>query len=238
MKNCEFRFFDRDAELAQTVAKEWLQMAAAKFPKGHSVALSGGRIATAFFCAVLEEARNLKFTFNHVHFFWADERCVAPDDAESNFRVANENLFQPAAIVLDRIHRIKGELEPTKAVQLADADLGMLPPSAEGLPVLDMIFLGIGPDGHTASLMPNAPPEVESGRGPYLYVSNSPKPPPRRITLSYPAIWAARNVWALVTGEGKEEALQESLRPGARTPFGRVLEGREETKIFSSVSLT
>ena len=238
MKNCEFRFFAGDSDLAQTAAKEWLQLAAAKFPKGHSVALSGGRIATAFYSAVVEEARNLKFTFDHVHFFWSDERCVPPGDAESNFRLANENLFQPMAIALDRIHRIKGELEPAQAVELANADMRALPVTTDGLPVLDMIFLGIGPDGHTASLMPNATPEVERSPGPYVYVDNSPKPPPQRITLSYPAIAAARNVWALVAGEGKEEAIRESLRPGARTPFGRVLEGRKETKIFSSVPLS
>jgi 6-phosphogluconolactonase len=238
MKNCEFRFFPTDGELAQAAAKEWLHLAASRFALGHSVALSGGRIAPTFFSAVVEEARQLKFAFNHVHFFWADERCVPPDDAESNFRVANESLFQPMAIVLDRIHRIKGELGGPKAVELANADLQRLPVSEEGMPVVDLVFLGIGTNGHTASLMPNAPPEVEEGRGPYLYVENSPTPPPQRVTLSYQAIWSAKHVWALVAGEGKEEAIRESLRTGARTPFGRVLEGRKETKIFSSVPLS
>jgi 6-phosphogluconolactonase len=237
MKNCEFRFFANDKELAKTVAREWVQMAASKFSMGHSVALSGGRIAAPFFDAVVEESRNLKFAFNHVHFFWADERCVPPNDTESNFRVAHEHLFQPLAIALDRIHRIKGELDGNKAVEAANADMRILP-MAGGLPALDLIFLGIGPDGHTASLMPNALPGVETGRGPYLYVTNSPKPPPRRITLSYEAIAAAKNVWALVAGEGKEEALHDSLRTGARTPFGRVLESRKETEIFSSVPLS
>jgi 6-phosphogluconolactonase len=238
MKNCEFRFFGNESELAQAAAREWVQLAASKFSAGHSVALSGGRISSAFFAAVVEEARSLKFTFNHVHFFWADERCVAPDHADSNFRIANEALFQPLAIALDRIHRIKGELPPSKAVDLANSDIRILPSAGDGLPLLDMVFLGIGPDGHIASLMPNALPEVENGRGPYLYVPNSPKPPPERITLSYAAICAARNVWTLITGEGKEQALHESLQPGARTPFGRVLEGRKETKIFSTVALS
>jgi len=238
MKNCEFRFFATDAELAQAAARQWLHLASTKFAQGHSVALSGGRITPAFLAAVVEEARQLKFTFDHVHFFWADERCVPPDDAESNFRLANESLFQPLAIALDHIHRIKGELDPNKAVQLANDDLRALPPAGENMPLLDIVFLGLGPDGHTASLMPNASPEIEENPGPYLFVPNSPKPPPRRITLSYKALWAARNVWALVAGADKEEALRLSLRTGARTPFGRVLEGRKQTEVFSSVPLS
>ncbi|HWD21023.1 MAG TPA: 6-phosphogluconolactonase [Verrucomicrobiae bacterium] len=237
MKNCEFRFFHDDAELAHAVAREWLQLAA-KSGKLHTVALSGGRIAPAFFAAVAEESRRQKISLSHAHFFWVDERCVPADDAESNFRAADENLFQPLAVALDHIHRVRGE-SGAAAVETANAELRRVAPAGpDGLPVLDLVLLGIGPDGHTASLMPNATPEVENSREPYVYVDNSPKPPPRRITLTYAAICAAKNVWALVAGEGKEEALRQSLKTGARTPFGRILECRQDTKIFSSVPLT
>jgi 6-phosphogluconolactonase len=86
--------------------------------------------------------------------------------------------------------------------------------------------------------MPNATPEIENSTSPFVKVENSPKPPPRRITMTYATVAAAKNVWALVTGEGKEEALRNSLKTGARTPFGRVLESRAETIVFSSVPLT
>ena len=92
-----------------------------------------------------------------------------------------------------------------------------------GQPVLDLIFLGMGEDGHVASLFPDAPPEILNCAGPFLAIENSPKPPPRRISLSYAAIAAARQVWALVSGAGKEAALRESLRPGGRTPLARVI---------------
>ena len=129
MKNCEFRFFANDAELAHAAASEWLQLASTKFPSGHSVALSGGRIASAFFSAIVEEAKSRNIRLDNVQFFWADERCVPADDAESNFRVANEHLFQPGAVPLDHIHRIKGEFDPAKAVELANGDLNAV---AEG----------------------------------------------------------------------------------------------------------
>jgi len=92
--------------------------------------LSGGRIAQIFFAAVVEQARARK-TGNgdtpslpsNVHFFWADERCVPPDDAESNFKLANELLFLPLKISENQIHRIHGELPPDKAAELATAEI-------------------------------------------------------------------------------------------------------------------
>ena len=102
--------------------------------------------------------------------------------------------------------------------------------------VLDLIFLGMGEDGHVASLFPDAPPEILSCASPFLAIENSPKPPPRRITLSYAAIAAARQVWALVSGAGKQAALRESLRPGGQTPLARVLQSRSRTTIFCDIS--
>jgi 6-phosphogluconolactonase len=105
------------------------------------------------------------------------------------------------------------------------------------LPVLDLIFLGMGEDGHVASLFPGAPPEIVNCASPFLAIENSPKPPPRRVSLSYAAIAAARQVWALVSGAGKAAALRESLRPGGRTPLARVIQARPRTKIFSDIRL-
>jgi 6-phosphogluconolactonase len=95
-----------------------------------------------------------------------------------------------------------------------------------------LIFLGMGEDGHVASLFPGAPPEILNCSSPYLAIEKSPKPPPRRISLSYATIAEARQVWALVSGVGKEEALRASLRPGGQTPLARVLRSRSRTKIF------
>jgi 6-phosphogluconolactonase len=202
----------------------------------HLAALSGGGIAKPFFSAVAALAKASGAFLGSVHFFWADERCVPPDDSQSNFLLADENLFRFARIAPDKIHRLKGELPPQAAVAEASGEIRRIAPQdAAGIPVLDLVFLGIGPDGHTASLMPNARPAVLQSREPYVHVDNSPKPPPSRLSMTYPVLAAARQVWVLVTGEGKTEALRESLRPDGKTPFARVLQSRAETRIYSDV---
>jgi 6-phosphogluconolactonase len=99
-----------------------------------------------------------------------------------------------------------------------------------------LIFLGLGEDGHIASLMPNATPEVLASREPFVHVSNSPKPPPNRLTMTYPVLGAAKNVWALVNGAGKAEALRKSLAPGKQTPFSCVLQYRPQTLIYTDLN--
>jgi 6-phosphogluconolactonase len=237
MGNFELKSFSGGAELARAAAKDWLHLLS-KSSAPHLAAVSGGRIAGTFFCAVTEWARTSRVSLQHVDFFWADERCVPPSHPDSNYLLAKENLLEPLAIALDKIHRLKGELPPVAAVAEANATIQRIAPkNSAGLPVLDLIFLGLGGDGHIASLMPNAPAAAVHSLAPYLRVANSPKPPPKRISLSYATIAAAKNVWVLVSGGGKEEALRQSLRPGAPTPFGRVLQSRAHTLIYSDIAL-
>ena len=278
MKKTDLISFATADELARTVAGKWLDEieVANRTGKRHCVALSGGRIAQKFFAAVVEQARARKtgdgdtpYLPSNVHFFWADERCVPPDDAESNFKLANELLFLPLKISENQIHRIHGELPPDKAAELATAEIRRVtlsspsPPQkeeragvrrpivsnsnpltptlsplgrGEGVdfqPILDLIFLGMGKDGHVASLFPGEPDVSISDKAIYRAVKNSPKPPQNRITLGYAAIAAARQVWVLVSGAGKETALRESLCSKGRTPLARVAQFRTLTKIFS-----
>jgi 6-phosphogluconolactonase len=224
-----------DLTLARAVAKDWLTLLG-KSSGPHIAALSGGGIAKTFFAAVADLAKASGAALGNVEFFWADERCVAPSDSESNFLVAEQNLFRPMRIAPDRIHRIKGELPPLTAVSQANDETRRIARRNDaGVYIFDIIFLGIGPDGHTASLMPNARPEVLESREPYVHVDNSPKPPPNRISMTYPVLAAARQVWTLITGKGKTEALRESLRPDGKTPFARVLQSRAETRIYSDI---
>jgi 6-phosphogluconolactonase len=231
----EIKTFTDDATLARAVAADWLALLR-DCTEPHLAALSGGRIAATFFAALTDLAKTSGTSLGTVHFYWADERCVPPDDSDSNFRLADENLFRPLRIAPDKIHRLKGELHPETAAAEANSEiLRIAPRNGAGIPVMDMIFLGIGPDGHTASLMPNAPPAVLQSREPYVHVDNSPKPPPNRISMTYPVLAAARQVWTLVTGDGKMEAFRESLRPGGETPFARVLQSRTESRIYSDI---
>jgi 6-phosphogluconolactonase len=108
---------------------------------------------------------------------------------------------------------------------------------ARALPILDLIFLGMGEDGHVASLFPGEMETADSGKVVYRVVNNSPKPPPNRITLGYPAIAAARHVWVLVSGAGKEAAVRESLKPSGKTPLARVIQSCSMTKIYSDIKI-
>jgi len=240
MKNVELISFATADELAQAVASAWLDEieAANRAGKMHCVALSGGRIARKFFTAVAEQAGTRAISFGHVHFFWADERCVPPDDPESNFYLANERLFVPLKIGDAQIHRIHGEDPPEAAAKAASTEISQVAPlNKAGQPVLDLIFLGMGEDGHVASLFPVESNVLILDKVIYRAVKNSPKPPPNRVTLGYAAIAAAKQVWVLVSGIGKEAALRESLFSKGRTPLARVTQFKTHTKIFSDFPL-
>jgi 6-phosphogluconolactonase len=239
----DLRSFPNDTALAAAAASAWLielQTAsgrAANLP--YTVALSGGRIARTLYREVTRQIEAnpgaFKEVFARTHFFWADERCVPPTDAESNFGVARELLFEPLKIPSDQIHRVRGEEPEPLALREALREISTMALSSHGQPVLDLVFLGMGEDGHVASLFPEEP-EAMAHDPAFYRVVTAVKPPPRRITLGYGPIWAATKVWVLVSGAGKEEALGKSLSPMGQTPLARVLEGRGGTRIYSDVA--
>jgi 6-phosphogluconolactonase len=236
MATFEWISFASDAELARAAAREWLDLVAQAARRGQPlfVALSGGRIARRFFSAVAEGVRTRGIALDGVHFFWADERCVPPGDPASNFAVADQLLFRPLGVASRQIHRIRGEDDPAQAASAAEEELRRLAPSeASRWPRLDLVLLGMGEDGHVASLFPNAAAEPAT-TATYQAVAG-PKPPPRRITLTYGAIAAARDVWVLASGPGKAEALRRSLTSVDATPLARVLAARQRSKIFSDI---
>lgn len=240
MQNVELiRFASPDA-LAKAAAEAWLDEIenANRAGERHSVALSGGRITQRFFASLLEQTKSRQVSFAPVHFFWADERCVPPTDAESNFKIANDSLFEPLDIPKDQIHRLRGEEVPETGAKLAEVEMrGVLAVNPAGQPVLDLVFLGLGEDGHVASLFPGEPETCVADKAVYRAVHNSPKPPPDRITIGYQTIAAARQVWMLASGKGKETALSESLAPGGKTSFARVLRLRGETRVLTDISV-
>ena len=127
--------------LAATVAATWLDEIATANSSGkpHFVALSGGRITLKFFAVVIEQSKARNISLGNVHFFWADERCVPPDDKESSFAAADEHFFRPLAIARANIHRIYGEQAPEYAARLANMEIkGTVPLNAAGQPVFDI----------------------------------------------------------------------------------------------------
>ena len=231
--------FPNPDELANAVAQKWLAQLSARTSSApnYCVAFSGGRIAKTFSAAVTKIATEKRISFPSVHFFWADECCVPPTAPESNFAIAQQLIFSPLGIPQNQIHRIHGEDEPSRAAANASDELTRLAPkSADNQPIFDMIFLGLGENGHIASLFPEESEAERQNKAVYRPVVAT-KPPPRRITLGYFAIAAAREVWMLASGSGKEDALRESLKPDGQTPFARVLKMRTQTLIFSDIRI-
>lgn len=225
--------------LAVLVADRWLDRveAAAQSGAAHRVALAGGRITDRFLRTVAIRALDRGVSLAGVDFFWGDERCVPPDHPDSNHLLAREALLGPLKIAEARIHRVLGELDPASGAALAELDLRRVT-GAEGavMPRLDLVFLGMGEDAHIASLFPGAPASVTESGCVYVGVIG-PKPPPRRVSLTYRALAAAADVWVLASGAGKEPALRESLKFDGATPLGRVLRERSHTTIFTELSL-
>ena len=237
MSQIELISFASDRELAHAAATAWLDAieAARRQDRSHLVALSGGRIAKTLFAAVTAQARSRNASLEHVHFFWADERCVPPQDAESNFAIADQTLFQPLRLCPAQIHRLRGEDDPETAARAAAAELCRVAPlSPAGQPVLDLILLGMGEDGHVASLFPGSQPTTLA-TAIYQPVVAA-KPPPRRLTLTYAVIHAAQEVWVLASGSGKERALETSLASPPQTPLATVIAGRQRTRIFTDIN--
>jgi len=240
MQNVELIRFASPEALAKAAAEAWLDEieSANRSGERHSVALSGGRITQKFFASVLEQAKCRKTSFAPVHFFWADERCVPPADAESNFKIANDLLFDPLEIPKAQIYRLRGEEVPETAAKLAEAEIRrVLPADAAGQPVLDLVFLGLGEDGHVASLFPGESESWVADKAVYRGIHGSPKPPPNRITIGYQTIAAARQVWMLASGSGKDTALRDSLASDGKTSFARVLRLRSETRILTDIAI-
>ena len=205
---------DADAVAARAAAhvRRTLQRARSQRGVAH-VALSGGTPPGHTYRLLAAEPQD----FLDVHVWFADERCVAPDDEDSNYLLAARTLLDPAAIPAARVHRMQGELGPHDGALAYSHELDRHAPADEhGVPVLDLAILGIGPDGHVASLFPGAWTLRADEGAVCLGVEDSPKPPPERITLSLAALCAARGCLLLATGHGKADAVSAMLGEPSR----------------------
>lgn len=230
--------FESAQLLAEAAARHFVDSIPERAP--FHVALSGGRIAQSFYEAIVSQARVAHRHVDHIHFFFADERCVSPTDAESNFLTARQSLFDPLQIRAEQIHRVHGEMDDDNyAVQEAEAELCRIAPmDSNGQPVLDLVILGMGEDGHTCSLFPGEPESLINDTAVYRAVT-AVKPPPRRITLGYAPLRASRQLVVLASGKGKESALRQIFAETAQKqpilPLSRVLSANPNSLIFSDI---
>lgn len=168
------------------------------------VALSGGSTPKAMHAHL----RGLKVDWAHIQIFWGDERCVPPDHEHSNYRMARETLLDHISIPSENIHRLRGEADPAQAAAEYEAQLR----APHVPPMLDLIFLGLGDDGHTASIFPGTSAVKEQTRWVVAQEHNFPPPPlVTRLTFTPPLINASANIIFLVAGAGKAERLKQVL---------------------------
>jgi 6-phosphogluconolactonase len=178
--------------------------------------ISGGRTPLPLF-ALLAGSRSKGFPWRETEVFFADERCVPPGDPNSNFGAAWSGFLSKVPVVRRRVHRMPGEVRPiAEAARRYARAVGALPDLGTGAPPLfDVVLLGIGPDGHTASLFPGQRGVTERKRTVVAVPEAGQPPAVPRISLTPPALSSARNVWFLVAGDDKRAALRRIFRAEA-----------------------
>jgi 6-phosphogluconolactonase len=166
----------------------------------------------------------LSANWKRVIVFYADERMVPLTDPESNHAVCKEKLWTKLPIDMTNVHPIDPTLPAEQAARKYSSEMlrEVEDHTPDGLPIFDLVLLGMGPDGHTASLFPGHSLVSVSNGKVVAAVTDSPKPPAERVTLTMPVINAARNVWFAVTGSSKVEAVLDSLSDTPTLPAGLI----------------
>lgn len=177
-----------------------------------SLVLSGGKTPQALYRRLARYDRT-RVPWRRTEVFFGDERCIGPRSAESNYRAASDSLLSRIPVPRRHVHRLEGELRPpTRAAERYAELLGAIPAPEDGPPRFDLVLLGIGGDGHTASLFPNSPALRARTRS-VVAVARSPDAPfLPRLTLTYPALASSREVCFLVAGAEKADVLGKILR--------------------------
>jgi 6-phosphogluconolactonase len=196
-----------------------LFVVAARKAERPSVALSGGSTPKKLFEQLASPAVRAEVTWERMNFFFGDERCVPPDHKDSNYRMAHEALLSKVPVPAAQVHRMAGEMEPSRAASAYEAELRR---AFSGLPLprFDLVLLGIGEDGHTASLFPGTPALDETAR--WVVANHVDQLDTDRLTLTFPVINAARRIVILATGAPKTDIIQAVFSGAGRYPVERV----------------
>ena len=219
----QWRVFDS----AETVADEaamWLCGLACAATGRFAVCLSGGSTPQRLFQRLAGDAYFTRFPWTRVHWFWGDERFVPHSDPRSNFRMAWEALLSRVSLPKDNIHPVETQdLSIEDAALKYERELKSFYGSEhleDGRPLFDVTFLGIGEDGHTASLFPGSPGLEEKRRWVLAVVDEKRREP--RITLTYPVLDSSRNVAFLATGPRKTDILSRVRAGDSNLPAARI----------------
>jgi 6-phosphogluconolactonase len=208
--NPNVKIFHNTRQLAEDFAAEIIRMArdAHEAGKPCTIMLSGGSTPKALFEAIVKLATP-DTPWDQVHLYWGDERCVPPDDAESNYLMTRQTLLDKINIPEKNIYRIKGESEPTAEARRYAEKLLSVNPDNNGTPVFDLVILGMGDDGHTASVFPDNLRIFQSEN--LCETAANPYSGQQRITVTPRVINNAKRIVFMVTGKNKAGVLKETI---------------------------
>lgn len=176
-----------------------------------AVALAGGSTPRGLYTALARDQFRNRIAWPNVHLFWGDERCVPPTDKDSNYRMVCEALISKVPLPSQNIHRMPAETSPPEAAVAYEQELRFFFETSPGeLPTFDLVLLGMGEDGHTASLFPHS--EVLRERESLVAAQYVPKLGSYRLTLTFAVLNQSRNVMFLISGENKAAALRDVLQ--------------------------
>jgi 6-phosphogluconolactonase len=204
------------ADLAERVAERIRILSEEDGSASRTIALSGGSTPKRLYEVLAKPPFRDSVRWDHLELFFGDERSVPPDHQDSNYRMAREALLSHVPVQAHRMHAEKGEADAYERLVRE-----RITETRDGIPVFDLILLGMGGDGHTASLFPGTGALDERSR---LVVMNEvPQMKTRRMTFTYPLINAARRVWVLVPGTDKRDRVKECLdalaKPTGERPY-------------------
>lgn len=231
----EILSFDRVHDALQAMTEQLAATIRQKTDDPFRIALSGGGTAKLLFRLWAQEYAR-KIAWHRLRFYWADERCVPPEDPESNFKYADELLFHRLGIPDDHLFRIRGEEDPEQEARRYAAAVRAELPLHDGLPRFDAVILGIGDDGHTASIFPGTSQLLTD---PACYaVSRHPVTGQRRITMTGPLILNGAELLFPVIGIRKTEILQKIDGPqGAEYPAGYILRRAAQAAVYTDCKI-
>jgi 6-phosphogluconolactonase len=227
------RVFGSSDQLAEEVAKEWLHLS--QLDDVSHIALSGGSTPKHIFGYIAHSDYATRIGWQKLHFWWGDERCVAAIDEQSNYGEAMRLLFSHVLIPAENLHPIHGELEAHQALIDFKEELAACLPKAD-LPVFDWILLGLGSDGHTASLFPGVT-DYECRQS--AVIASKPLTNQTRISLSAQVICAAKRVTFIAVGDDKSSVVKDVINQEleaknypASIIFSRVLASSRKVEWF------
>jgi 6-phosphogluconolactonase len=204
----EVRIFENPKKTVKGLAKKLRKITANSLQSQFHIALSGGSTPQLLFEVIVSKFKE-ELPWEKLHFWWGDERCVEPENSESNYKLALDNLLSVIPVDEKNIHRIKGEAEPAKEANRYSSEITQTLNTREGWPVFDLIILGLGEDGHTASIFQENLDLFDSKN--ICEVAIHPKTGQKRITLTGKVLNNSNRVFFLVTGKNKAQPISEIM---------------------------